>query len=142
SGAHWQPQHAGERPLFETSSFDPPRGVADSVFDTVTLPTGHPGRRVQLKSVSNRFRVIFSRGGRGRAGPPAGGERMPSPGGDRSPSNSGDRPSPGGNPPNPWIVVHCAAETTRLEQAIAAHKAALDENLKAMERDGQESLAA
>ncbi|HEY1380748.1 MAG TPA: HAMP domain-containing sensor histidine kinase [Gemmataceae bacterium] len=130
SGVHWPP---GGEPYFKTGTFDPAKS-ADWVWDDVTLPNGKPGRRVQFKSSSTRVRFSFSRRGRGPDRPP--GERLPPPGGDRPPSG-GDR----GPPAAPWIVVHCASETTHRDEAIAAHRDKRNSDLGALEEDDRDTLA-
>src|SRR5262249_15663835 len=84
----------------------------------------------------------------------------PRPGTPGSPVVTGDRRSPGGGdvtrsagpaptPPTadreprrePWIVVHCASETTHRDGAIEAHRDALNRALMALEADSQEPLA-
>ncbi|HEX4591529.1 MAG TPA: histidine kinase dimerization/phospho-acceptor domain-containing protein, partial [Gemmataceae bacterium] len=136
-GVHWQPRQAANRPLFEGVRFDQAKAV-DWTWDSVTLPNGHTGWRVQFKSTSNQVRYVFSRG-RGRFPPPGGGERPP-------PSGGGERPSmPGGErmmaaPPS-WIVVHCAGETARRDEAVAGHRAALIRELDDMESQGHAALA-
>jgi signal transduction histidine kinase len=137
-GVHWQPTHAIGRQLFQAASFDPARAV-DWTFDNVALPNGHAGRQVQFKSTSNQVRYVFSRGGRGRFPPSSGG-------GDR-----GDRPPPGGGrpttdrvvtaPPPSWIIVHCAAETARRDEANAVHRASLDRELADLDQQGRDALS-
>src|SRR5581483_5103767 len=75
---------------------------------------------------------------RGRPNSPPGGDRPPPPG--DPPPPPGDRSSSGGGSA-PWIVVHCASETTRRDEAISGHRAALARELDDMERAGQDSLA-
>jgi signal transduction histidine kinase len=137
SGAHWQPHHAAGRPLFETDTFDPSKGATDWHFDTVTLPNGKQGRRVQFKTHSNQVRYLFVRGGGRRTAMPD--RERPSPPGGGGERQTADRTIP--TPPPSWIVVHCASETTRRDEAIAGQRAALAQQLDAMEQQGRESLA-
>jgi signal transduction histidine kinase len=141
AGAHWQPPHVGERPLFEMGTFDPAKGAADWIWDTVALPNGHPGRRVQFKTTANQVRyVIFRGGGRGRPPSMPDRDRPPAPGpGDRPPSPGGDRLPP--SAPPSWIVVHCVSETNRRDEAIEGHRAALADELADMEQRGHETLS-
>jgi signal transduction histidine kinase len=140
---HWQPSHVGSRSLFPTHAFDPARGT-EFVFDDVTLPNGNPGRRVQFKS-GVRVRLFFpSRRNPGRPAPGPTGDRPP-PGGERGLAG-GDRTSPGADrqtvgATSPWIVVHCASETTRRDEEIAKLQKALTQELDNVERRGQESLS-
>jgi signal transduction histidine kinase len=138
TGAHWQPPHAGARPLFEMSTFDPAKGAAEWVWDNVTSPLGHPARRVQFKAYVNQVRYVFLRGGRGR-NPPTPDRPQPQGGGDRPNFPGGDRMPPAPNPT--MIVVQCVGEIARRDEASAKLHADLEAELKALEQQSQESLA-
>jgi signal transduction histidine kinase len=137
---HWQPRQAVDRPLFETANFDPVKGAADWTWDNVRLPNGRTGRQVQFKTTSNQVRLVFSPRGRGRFPPSQGGGDRPSPGGSGRPATPGGERVVAGPPPS-WLVVHCAGETTRRDEAIAAHRAALEAELGDLDQQGRESLA-
>jgi signal transduction histidine kinase len=137
---HWQPKHAVDRPLFETAKFDPGKGAVDWGYDNVRLPNGRIGREVQFRTTSNQVRFVFSPRGRGRFPPPQGGADRPPPGGSSRPLTTGGERVVAGPPPT-WLVVHCAGETARRDEAVAAHRAALESELADLDDQGRASLA-
>lgn len=142
SGNHWPHQSPVDgKPFFEPNGFDVHKAVGGDWFaDDVTLPNGKPGRRVQFKSTSTRFRFFFSRrpGGRPNLPPPTPerpasrpGERPPPPSGDRVPTVTSSQ----------WMLVNCASETTQRDKAIEDYRAELHDDLQKAASEGQESLA-
>jgi len=107
---------------FSPDVFDPAK-VVDEKTDNVTLPSGRMLRRVQFKIATRR--PVF--GGR-RGPPPRSTAPLPV---DREPRRN-----------DPWMVVHCASETTVRDRAIGGLRTALSDDLRDTEERGQETLAA
>jgi heavy metal sensor kinase len=140
AGVHWPAVSAGEKQRFQFGAFDPNKAIGgDWVADDVVLPTGEPGRRVQYKSSSPRFRMGFPRRGPPRSEPRTG--DRPPPVGERPPALGGDRPPPGTAPTTAWLVVHCASGLAHRDEAIAALRRTLNDDLAALDEAGRETLA-
>src|SRR5205085_12601090 len=70
--------------------------------------------------------------------------RRPTFGGRRGPGSQPSAPPPRDRDSrriDPWMVVHCASEKTRRDQAIDAYRDELTNALDQAEKEGQETLA-